>query len=214
MAPPKRSKAKTKQFKMIGEFSGNSKKINLMEAKLEEQKKKLRKFEKETNKAKCRLQRRKKKLLCMQELIRESRDTSLASFSRLSVKAQFILSSKKTAQRKKNQTNVETPHMAKTVRRNETYTACSLIHGSNEDSTAYGMINTLTSKYSSKALTKHVLSAKPSILNELKNQVLSGKEKQYYQSHENLLRSLNVYYSHCVMGKAKFLNIRKANKNN
>ena len=34
MAPPKRPKAKSKQLKMIGEFSKNNKEINLMEVKL------------------------------------------------------------------------------------------------------------------------------------------------------------------------------------
>lgn len=103
--------------------------------------------------------------------------------------------------------------MAKTVRRSETYNACALIHGSNENSIAYGMINTLTSKYSAKDLSKHILSAKPSFVNELKHQTMSSSEKLYYKSHDNLLRSLNVYYSHCVMGKTKYLNIRQANKN-
>ena len=31
-------------------------------------------------------------------------------------------------------------------------------------------------------------------------------------SNENVLRSLNIYYSHNVMGKAKYQSIRKANR--
>ena len=36
--------------------------------------------------------------------------------------------------------------------------------------------------------------------------------KDYSNSAENTLRSLNAYYSHNVMGKRKYNNIRKANK--
>ena len=212
MAPPKRSKAKSKQLKMIGEFSSNAKNVNLMEARLKEQYEAIRKTKREINKAKCKLTRRKNKLTSLQQTLNNA-DKSLASSSRLSVKTRFFISSKKAAQRKKQPTNKETPHMAKTVRRSETFNACLLIHGSNVESTAYGMINTLTSKYSAKDLSNHILTAKPAFVNELKHQTMLANERSYYKSNSNLLRSLNVYYSHCVMGKTKYLNIRKANKN-
>ena len=37
--------------------------------------------------------------------------------------------------------------------------------------------------------------------------------KEYEQSSENEHRSLNVYYSHNVMGKAKYCSLCKANRN-
>ena len=90
-----------------------------MEVKLEEQREQIRKVEKEINKAKCRLQRRSKKLSALQQSASE-KDMTLSSFSKLSFKARFMLSSKKCAQRRKNPTKLDTSHMAKVVRRNET----------------------------------------------------------------------------------------------
>lgn len=68
MAAPKgRSKAKASQFKKIGEFSRNTKTINQMDNKIEEQTKLVSQKNKEINKAKCRLQRKEKKLACLKK---------------------------------------------------------------------------------------------------------------------------------------------------
>ena len=90
-------------------------------------------------------------------------------------------------------------------------TVCSLIHGNKE--ATYGILDTLTSKVKSKDLVESVLDAKPSFVNELESKVMAQSEKNYYVSNDNLLRSLNVYYSHSVMGKSKYQSIKKANKN-
>jgi len=76
-------------------------------------------------------------------------------------------------------------HTAKSVRRSETYQACSAIHGaSNEnlDPLVNGMMDTLTSRINSKKLSKSVLSAKPSFVHEVENDVLSKWKTEYTQS--------------------------------
>lgn len=112
--------------------------------------------------------------------------------------------------RRNNPTSVTTPHTARTIHRSEAITACSLIHGSKE---TYGIIDTLTSKFKSKDLVESVLAAKPSSEKELESKTMARNEKNYYDSNDMLLRSLNIYYSHSVMDKSKYQSNRKANKN-
>ena len=56
------------------------------------------------------------------------------------------------------------------------------------------------------------MASKPSLVSELQQQALGDWKKKYYTSNENLLKSLNVYYSHSVMGKAKYKGVRKCNR--
>ena len=123
----------------------------------------------------------------------------------------FAITSKKAKLRRNNPTTVATPHTARTIRRSETMTACSLIHGCKES--AYGILDTLTSKFKVKDLVESVLATKPSFVKELESKVMTQNEKIYYDSNDNLLRSLNIYYCHSVMGKSKYESNRKANKN-
>ena len=74
------------------------------------------------------------------------------------------------------------------------------------------MIDTLTSKCKTKDLSKKILNLKSSVANFTRNTSISEWAKSYYHSNANVLTSLNVYYSHDVMGKAKYLNVRKANR--
>ena len=38
------------------------------------------------------------------------------------------------------------------------------------------------------------------------------QQVEFYRSQTNQFRSLNIYYSQDVMGKRKYINVRKANK--
>ena len=58
---------------------------------------------------------------------------------------------------------------------------------------------------------KAILASKKSLVTEIKSATVKSWSKDYSNSTENTLRSLNVYYSHNVMGKRKYNNIRKAN---
>ena len=50
------------------------------------------------------------------------------------------------------------------------------------------------------------------VVKHIKTKVLKEWSESFEKSEENILRSLNTYYSHNVMGKAKHISIRKANK--
>ena len=211
MAPPKgRSKAKNSQFKKIGEFSKNTKVLNQMDLKIKEQSDLIDGKNRQINKVKCRLQRKERRLAHLKrELLEKSHMVS--SLQRSHMKPAFVLSRKKVSMRKKDPTSVKTPHTSRVVRRNETMGVCSMIHG---ECSPYGVLDTLTSKFKAKELVQHVMGAKPSFVKELEKTILTKKEKEYYESEDNLLRSLNIYYCHSVMGKAKYISNRKANKNN
>ena len=49
-------------------------------------------------------------------------------------------------------------------------------------------------------------------MNAIEKCCKTKSNRNYYKSEENTLRSLNIYYSYHVMGKQKYINIRKANK--
>ena len=74
------------------------------------------------------------------------------------------------------------------------------------------MIDTLTSKCKSENLATKLLNSKTSLKKSLETRCQAKNKSQYFKSNENLLRSLNVYYAHSVMGKRKYVSIRKANE--
>ena len=104
---------------------------------------------------------------------------------------------------------------AKSTHRNETFEACSHIHGSSENNKepcVFGMIDTLVAKNKGKDLAPKILNAKNSLSSEISKLVLKSFSHDYYHSDKNILRSLSTYYSHNVMGKTKYISVRKANK--
>ena len=118
--------------------------------------------------------------------------------------------------RKMNPTTSKLSIKSKLIRRKETMQACIAIHGGtkeNPEAAINGMIQTLNSSCTSKDLSKKIMESKTSTVNSIKHKVLRSWSKEYYLSNENCLRSLNVYYSHNVLGKRKYLSIRKANNN-
>ena len=89
------------------------------------------------------------------------------------------------------------------------------IHGGtalNKDPVLFGMLDALTSQFKSKFLTDKILDTKEYVKNSIEKKVLNRWSKNYYLSRENKLRSLNSYYFHNVLGKRKYLSLRKANK--
>ena len=130
-------------------------------------------------------------------------------------KTSFSVSNGKAQQRKRKPTTPDLPHMAKVIRRAETVQACTAIHGAspvNMEPVIEGIMDTLTSKFKSKNVADKILNSKSAVVNTINTTVVTKWTKDYFKSSENLLRSLNTYYSHCVMGKAKYINIRKANR--
>lgn len=89
-----------------------------------------------------------------------------------------------------------------------------MIHGAtpeNPEPAISGLISTLKTKVKAKELSASLLSSKPALVKQLKTSVISEWSKVSIKSTENTLRSLNTYYSHNVMGKRKYISMRKAN---
>ena len=93
--------------------------------------------------------------------------------------------------------------------------ACMAIHGVtnlNKSPVLISVLDTLTTKFSTDQLTDNILNSKNYLTNTIRNKVAKNWRKDFYRSKENTLRSLNSYYSHSVLGKRKYLSLRKANQ--
>ena len=125
----------------------------------------------------------------------------------------FKISKVKSAGRKFNPTQSTSTRSLLDVRRNETFEASSCIHGASSENTKpvlFGMYDTICS---SEQVENIILDGKISVVNSIKKRVRSVDYQNDIQSYENISRSLSVYYSHNVMGKEKYLSLRKANRN-
>ena len=89
------------------------------------------------------------------------------------------------------------------------------IHGVrnlNKSPVLISVLDTLTTKFSTDQLTDNILNSKNYLTNSIRNKVVKKWSKDFYRSKENTLRSLSSYYSHSVLGKRKYLSLRKANQ--
>lgn len=87
------------------------------------------------------------------------------------------------------------------------------IHGASKENITPVLDGLVETLFKSKELSTKILnSSKPSAANNLKRNSVKEWAKGFTDSNENLLRSLHTYYSHNVMGKSKYISIRKANK--
>ena len=96
----------------------------------------------------------------------------------------------------------------------DTFTVCSAIHGGDDNNispTIDGMLETVGAKCPAALLATKILSMKPAIRNAVTSNVLIKHCNQFYRSEENALRSLNIYYCSNVLGKNKYISVRKAN---
>lgn len=127
----------------------------------------------------------------------------------------FSITHNTSKRRKLNPTTKQIKPKAKSIRCNETMQLCMAVHGAselNKKPALTGLVQTLSSKFSTQEIVDTVFASKTSVTNLIKDQNLKRWMTTFYLSEENLLRSLNTYYSHNVMGKKKYINIRKANK--
>ena len=98
-------------------------------------------------------------------------------------------------------------------RRKETFNASLAIHGgtsSNKRPAMLGMIDTLTAKYKVKTLADELYKSKPKLAKALIKKVPVTSTSEYEKSEKNYQRSLNVFYSHDVLGKETYRKIRSA----
>lgn len=71
----------------------------------------------------------------------------------------------------------------------------------------------MTRKFPCKTVANLILNGKPKLTTLIRNNATKDWSKSYSNSQDNVLRSLNVFYSHNVMGTAKYISVRKANRN-
>ena len=124
-------------------------------------------------------------------------------------------------QRKKEPTGDVLPKRSKERRRAETLTVTSLIHGDTVVSAnascvspaIHGMWDTITSTCNSDVVSGLVKSSKPSVKSEVHNALHDEWLSKCEKSQKNLLRSVNLYYSHDVMGKRNYISVRKETMN-
>ena len=104
---------------------------------------------------------------------------------------------------------------SKIARWKETFDACSIIHGGlslRSDPVTEGMVDTLNSKFRTKQVWNVILNSKSKLPNSSNSEIGINWLKSFNKSEENKLKFLNTYYSHDVLGKLKYSNLRKANK--
>jgi len=101
----------------------------------------------------------------------------------------FSILQKVKTQRRKKPTSNAISHMTRSVRRSQTFHACSVIHGVNSDLGPLidGMLDTLTSKIKSKNLARSILKCKPSLVKEIEKEILLKWKNEYNKSNENML---------------------------
>lgn len=127
----------------------------------------------------------------------------------------FVISPSTAKRRKRIPTCTTIPPRSKQRRRNETYFIASRIHGAsstNKKPLIVGLLDALVAKSSSVELATEIMNSKPALTNRINKMVICNQWKNYQNSSPNMMRSLNVYYSHHVMGKRKYISIRQANK--
>ena len=71
------------------------------------------------------------------------------------------------------------------------------------------MWDTITSTCSSAEVANLMKKAKVSIKNEVHNTLHNDWAEKCEESEQNILRSVNLCYNHDVMGKRKYISIRK-----
>ena len=128
----------------------------------------------------------------------------------------FSITAHKASKRKVAPFSDEIPLRAKVKRCNETYEACSLIHAGCKDnkvSILKGILETVGRKFSSTDVVSELINGGKTITRKLSKNFINSLHNNFYTSNENRVRSLNVYYSHNLMGKQKYKAIRKANRN-
>lgn len=223
--PIKGSKALNLKNKHIGTYQKNKKTLSEMETKINEQN-----FQIEQKRKLIESQNNELKILEMQlgnlstEYIKKNK---ILNFRKMQLKKKTLgisedstktltISNKVTLKRRLKPSGPELPVKAKYVRGNETFDFCAAIHGGtklNKEPVLDGALDMISRKFTNTKVASKIVSTKSAIASHIEGNAIVQWNKLFYKSTENILRSMNTYYSHNVMGKAKYLSIRKANRN-
>ena len=97
----------------------------------------------------------------------------------------------------------------------DTFTMATIVHGGNDlkvEPAINGLLQTVFARINSEKLAKKLLNTKPAVTKVLKSLILKEHCQNYYNSEQNVLRSLNIYYCSNILGKNKYSSLRRANK--
>lgn len=194
--PYKGSKKLYNKNQFIGQNATNKKKISSLETIVNEQKKTIKSLE-------DKILYNRKKIESLNKSIESNSDSSPI----------LAITSATRKRRLTQPTNSDLNEKSKQRRTKETLKFCRAIHGAstNSDPCLDGMLLAMTRSTKSTKLAEKVIEVKPCLKRELSHRLVKEHNGNYYKSDKNILRSLNVYYSQDVMGKRKYLSVRKAN---
>ena len=127
----------------------------------------------------------------------------------------FEISTCIAKRRKMNPTYKNIPGRSKTIKRKEKFDACMFIHGGtvlNKAPVLLGVLHTMKCKFKTETVAKTIVSDSSNLSTNIKKKVIGKWNRDFYSSNENCLCSMNACYSHNVLGKRKYLGLRKANR--
>ena len=116
--------------------------------------------------------------------------------------------------RQKNLTNDSLNYKSKQRHRDETLRDPAAIHSAANDLTPTldGLVDTILGKVKATEVVEKIFNSKTSVSNTIVKKYDTNFCSDYYKSNNNLLCSLNIYYSYSVMGKRKYIILLKADK--
>ena len=127
----------------------------------------------------------------------------------------FTFSKRKSTNRRKKPTVIELSKDVRQRRITEFRKAGKHIHGATKNNLKpllVGVTDILSSTFKMSSVSEQLLKNNK-IKSHMTKALIPVWVKEYEQSSENEHRSLNVYYSHNVMGKAKYRSLCTANRN-
>ena len=216
MPPKGRTKALQNKFQNMSKVHEQTKVLSKLDLKLSEKRRDIEVAEKQLFQADVELSILKEKLSAKKAKLASHKALQKEGTKENQNPSLFSISHKKSKKRKLLPTTNDLAERSKVARSNETMDAANAIHGGsseNQDAALTGLYETITRKFPSKKVVNQILNSKAKVQKAVKQTVLKDWCNSFKKSDENVLRSLNVYYSHDVMGKSKYINVRKANRN-
>jgi len=119
----------------------------------------------------------------------------------------FSISSVKAQKRKRKPYSRDMYRKAKRIRMAEVFTAATLAFGGstrNKGPILNGLLDTIGENFKSIEVVNSLIMSKEKHMQKLNNNCIISWHNKFYTSHENILRSANVYYCDHVMGKGKY----------
>ena len=133
-----------------------------------------------------------------QKRIQRKKDILVQNY--LPLQSAFSLSCCKASKRKASPFSDETPSRSKVTQCNKSYEACSIIYGGfdgNELPVLKGMLDTVSRRFKASIVSIELVSSKNAITQNLSKCFINTWQNEFYNSNENRLRSLSIYYSEC-----------------